>query len=638
LLNQINSPADLKKIPQAQLPQLAGEIREEIIRVIGRSGGHIASSLGAVEIIVGIHYVFDAPRDTICFDVGHQAYAHKILTGRRDVFKKIRTPEGISGFPNIKESPYDAFTVGHGSTSISTALGVAAARDLQGERHKVVAVIGDGSLGGGMAFEALNHAGHVKKDLIVVLNDNKMSIAESVGAISRYLNKVWTNPAYNKMRSDFEALSKRLPRYGFRVLRAARRFEEGFKNLVVPGMIFEEMGFRYFGPVDGHNVAAVIEMLKKIKDLPGPILVHVITQKGKGYSIAERLPEKFHGVSPFDIETGLSKVQDEVLAKEEEESICKKGPSCTSVFSEALVGIARENARVAAITAAMPEGTGLDLFAREFPERFFNVGMAEEHAVGFAAGLAKGGIIPVVAIYSTFLQRSYDQIIHDVCLQGFHVVFALDRAGLVGEDGPTHHGTFDIAYLRSIPGMTVMAPKNARELSDMLAYAVNECKGPVAIRYPRGCLFEVDYRIGPSIIETGAPELLVEGKELMVVALGSAVAPAWEAVMELREEENLDVGLMNARFAKPLGGKLLPRLAHTTARFVTVEESSRPGGFGSAVAELFEAHNLGVPLRCVALPDAFIAHGPRSALLAQCGLDKDSLKETIKEFIALPLG
>ncbi|MDP6686037.1 MAG: 1-deoxy-D-xylulose-5-phosphate synthase, partial [Candidatus Omnitrophota bacterium] len=548
LIDSINTPDDLKKLTFGELELLAQQIRETIISVVSSSGGHLASSLGAVELIIGLHYCLNTPQDKIIWDVGHQAYAHKILTGRRDSFNTLRKLGGLSGFPNRFESEYDVFTTGHGSTSISTALGMVAARDLNKESHRVVAFIGDAALGGGMAFEALNHAGHLNKKMLVILNDNEMSISKSVGALSKYLNRIIATPVYNKIRNDVENLLKRVPRFGFRVLRAARRLEEGLKNLLVPGMLFEEMGFRYFGPIDGHDIKTVVRMLKNIMDMDEPVLLHVVTKKGKGYSYAENIPERFHGVGSFDVATGKK------IGPATEKAQGSLG--FTAAFSDIVVDVASLNKNVVAITAAMPEGTGLDRFAKNFPKRFFDVGMAEQHAVSFSAGLASAGLKPVVAIYSSFLQRSYDQIIHDVCLQKLNVVLMLDRAGLVGEDGPTHHGVFDISYLKNLPRMVAMSPRDEQELKDMFRFAIVYNNGPIAIRYPRGESFSLkDELTYPNrqrpLIELGKGEILKEGGDLTIVSIGYMSNVALEAAAELLTQ-GIDCEVINARFIKPL--------------------------------------------------------------------------------------
>ncbi|MFH0772455.1 MAG: 1-deoxy-D-xylulose-5-phosphate synthase [Candidatus Omnitrophota bacterium] len=622
LLNSINSPRDLKGLTQSDLKLLSKEIRDLIIATVSKTGGHLAPSLGAVEIAVSVHYCLNAPEDKIIWDVGHQAYAHKILTGRRDSLKTMRQLGGLSGFPNVNESRYDPFTVGHGSTSISLALGMAKARDLNKENYKVVAIIGDGSLVGGMAFEALNHAGHAKTNMVIILNDNEMSIAPSVGALSRYLNKILTNPTYNKIRKDFEGLVKRVPWYGFRVYRAARKLEESVKNLLIPGMLFEELGLRYVGPINGNNTEELVNTLKNVLTLEGPTIVHAITKKGKGYIYAEKHPERFHGTAPFDIETGC--VCENSTTEEQ---------SFTDAFSEAITDLASRNAKLAAVTAAMPEGTGLDKFKEMYPDRFFNVGMAEQHAVTFAAGLAKGGLIPVVAIYSTFLQRSYDQIIHDLCLQGLHVVLCLDRAGIVGEDGPTHHGLFDIPYLRHMPNITLMAPKDQEELKQMLAFAVNERKGPVAIRYPRGKSNNAVIAGDAPPLDYGKAESMLGGGDLAILAVGSMAWPSCAAAA-LLTKDGIKASVINARFLKPLDERLIRELALRVKKFLIVEEGALEGGFGSAVLEFFERDGINdVVVKRMGLPDKFIEHGKKELLLKNYGLDADGIaREALKKF------
>lgn len=620
LLDNINSPEDLKKIPEEKLSGLAQELRGEIIKVVSKKGGHLAPSLGVVELTIALHYVFNAPVDKIIWDVGHQSYAHKLVTGRRERFHMLRCLGGISGFPNRFESIYDVFTCGHSSTSISTALGIASARDIKKEDYKVIAVIGDAALGGGMAFEALNHAGHLNKDLIVVLNDNRMSISHPVGAMSKYLTRVITNPIYNRIRDDIEMLIKRIPKLGKRLTKTAKRLEEALKNLLVPGILFEELGFRYFGPVDGHDIDMLVDTFKNIRTLNEPLLVHVITKKGKGYEFAEKSPDKFHGTGSFDIKTGNS---------------FKKGLaiSATEAFGQALLELGKEDEKIIAVTAAMPEGTGLDKFAKDFPDRFFDVGIAEQHAVCFGAGLASGGLKPVVAIYSTFLQRGFDQIIHDMCLQNLGVVLAIDRAGVVGEDGPTHHGTFDLTYLRALPNMVVMAPKDNFELKEMLRFAVN-FGHPIAMRYPRGRLF-----IEPSLwkgackpIELGKSEILKEGKDIAILTVGSMVNTSLSAA-KILSEKNRHALVVNARFVKPLDEKLIMDLAKRCKYLVTVEENVLRGGFGSAVLELIKEKGLNVNVKCLGLPDKFIEHGKREELLAMHGLNAESIADKILKWV-----
>ncbi|MFH1782932.1 MAG: 1-deoxy-D-xylulose-5-phosphate synthase [Candidatus Omnitrophota bacterium] len=630
ILDTINKPSDLKRLDLDELELLTKELRETIIKTVASSGGHLASSLGAVELITGLHYCLNAPYDKIVWDVGHQAYAHKLLTGRKDRFNTIRKLNGLSGFPNRFESEYDPFTTGHGSTSISTALGMVIARELdKKESYRVVAVIGDASLGGGMAFEALNHAGHLSKKLLVILNDNEMSISKSVGALSRYLNRIITAPTYNKIRKDIESLLKRVPAFGFRVIRAARRLEEGLKNLLVPGMLFEEMGFRYFGPIDGNDVKAVVGILKNIIDLNEPVFLHLVTKKGKGYSYAEEIPEKFHGVGEFDIETGEKKPTEEKKIEVE--------TSFTLTFRNVIVDTAITNEKLVAITAAMPEGTGLDRFLKTFPERCFDVGMAEQHAVGFAAGLATSGLKPVVCIYSTFLQRSYDQILHDVSLQDLNIIFMLDRAGLVGEDGPTHHGVFDIAYLRHVPNMTILAPRDEEELKEMFRYSVAHDKGSIAIRYPRGKSYPLNEKIKSrllkkdrDLIRSGKGEVLKEGRDITILAVGYMSHLALEAA-DLLNDEGIDCEVINARFIKPLDLELILGSVSKTKKLITLEEGIVNGGFGSAVLEaILEKSPKGLYIENLGLPDTFIEHGDRKLLLDRYGLSSKRIVEKIK--------
>ena len=640
LLDNINNPGDLKKLSADKLPILAQEIRETIINTVASSGGHLASSLGAVELIIGIHYCLNAPEDIIIWDVGHQAYAHKILTGRKDKFATLRKTNGLSGFPDKYESEYDVFTTGHGSTSISTALGMAAARDLEQKNYKVVAVIGDAALGGGMALEALNHAGHLHKNMLVILNDNEMSISKSVGALSKYLNRIITAPAYNKIRKDIENLLSRVPRFGFSVIRSAKRLEEGLKNLLVPGMLFEELGFRYFGPIDGNDITAVIGTLKNIINMNGPILLHVITKKGKGYGFAEKRPEKFHGISSFNVNTG-----EKVTALNiEKQDIVSEG-SFTKAFGGKIAEMAAHDKKIAAITAAMPEGTGLDKFAALFPDRFFDVGMAEQHAVGFAAGLARAGLKPVVAVYSTFLQRSYDQILHDVCLQNLNVILMLDRAGLVGEDGPTHHGAFDISYISHLPNIVFMAPKDENELKSMFEWAVSYGKGPVAIRYPRGSSYQLNNvaaelalhkeqnskASSAATINLGKAELLKEGKDVTILSIGYMSNVALEAGY-LLIDEGIDCEVINARFIKPVDIDLIMKSVLKTEKLFTIEEGVVGGGFGSGVLELIiDKIEKYIIIKNIALPDRFIEHGDRAALLDKYGLSSKKIAEAVKK-------
>ncbi|MDD5691612.1 MAG: 1-deoxy-D-xylulose-5-phosphate synthase [Candidatus Omnitrophica bacterium] len=603
ILEKINSPQELKTLSLDELNRLAREIRQRLIEVVSKNGGHLASSLGAVELIIALHYCLNTPKDKIIFDVGHQAYAHKILTGRNLQFSTLRQYGGLSGFPSRDESVYDPFTTGHSSNAVSLGLGLACARDLlpEKERFKVVCVIGDGSLSGGLCFEGLNNAGHLKKDILVVLNTNELSISPNVGAISNYLNKIISLPVYNRVHDNLvNFLKTRLGEEG-RLIKLMNRFEEGLKGLFIPGMFFEEMGFRYFGPIDGHDLNKLTSTLKNITSFKGPRLLHVVTKKGKGCCFAEEDPVRFHGISCFDINTG------EVLDKKPSGG----GRSYTEVFGDKLVSLAGADPKIVAITAAMPEGTGLDKFRDNFPERFFDVGIAEAHAVCFAAGLAKQGFKPVVAVYSTFLQRAYDQIIQEVSLQGLPVIFAIDRAGIVGEDGVTHQGIFDIAYLKSIPDLVIMAPKDGAELEDMLEFALRLGK-PAAIRYPRAS--------APLSVKTGAPlelgkaELIREGSDFTIIALGSMVSAASEAV-DLLSKENISGALINARFAHPLDMDLIKEVCAKTKFVFTVEEGIRDGGFGASVAQ-----ELGRRVRRIGLPLEFIPHGSRALLLEKYGL------------------
>ena len=616
LLDGIDSPAELRTIPREQLGTLAEEIRGRLISTVSQTGGHLAASLGAVEIAIATHYVFDTPRDKVIWDVGHQAYAHKLLTGRRDRFDTLRQAGGISGFPRRSESEYDAFDTGHGSTAIAAALGMAKARDLSEEHYSVIAIVGDGAMTGGMAFEALNLAGHLRTPLIVILNDNQMSISKNVGALSGYLSKLRLDPHYVRARSDFESIVSRVP-LGESLIHAVDRFKDGIKQLLLPGMLFEELGFTYLGPIDGHDLPTVIATLEQARGLGRPTLIHCITQKGRGYVPAENDAAKWHRTGAFDIETG-------------EPVSSSSGLAFTRTFGKALTAAAERDPRVVAITAAMKEGTGLTEFAQRFPSRFFDVGMAEQSAVTFAAGLAAQGLRPVVAIYSTFLQRAYDQIVHDVALPRLPVILALDRAGLVGEDGPTHHGTFDLSYLRHVPGLVVMAPKDLTEMVAMLRTAL-ELGGPAAIRYPRGegsnpPEGEVE------ALPVGKAELVRPGDAAGVIAIGAMVEPALAAA-EMLSERELAVSVVNARFAKPLDEELICELAARCGRLVTIEENAVAGGFGSAVGELLQRRGIGVPLLALGVPDRFIEHGHREQLLAEIGLDALGIARAIEEFV-----
>jgi len=612
LLDKIDSPDDLRKMPVIDLPPLAQEIREEIIRTVSKVGGHLASNLGVVELTLALHYVFDTPRDRLVWDVGHQTYAHKLITGRRQNFQTLRQCGGICGFPRREESPYDAFGTGHSGTSISAALGMAQARCLKGEGHKVIAVIGDGSMTAGLAFEGLNQAGAMEKDLIVVLNDNELSISPNVGALSSYLNRLMTGQWATRVRDEIKSLLKRLPAIGDPALKWAKHAEETFKGFFLPGLLFEELGFKYVGPLPGHKIDDLVETFRNVKQLHGPILVHVITSKGKGYPPAEKDPVTFHGVGPFLPESG--------------ETIRQKGGclSYTEVFGQTMVKLGREDPCLIGITAAMPQGTGLDAFAEEFPDRFFDVGIAEQHGITFAAGLAAEGFVPVVAIYSTFMQRAYDQILHDVCLQKLPVVFALDRGGIVGSDGPTHHGLFDFSYLRHIPNLVVMSPKDENELQHMLKTAVRCCQ-PASVRYPRGNGWGSPLDSELKELPIGKAEVLERGKDMAILAIGSTVRPAVKAASMLRER-GIYATVVNARFVKPLDEDLIASLAGETPFFLTVEENALQGGFGSAVLELLEEKHLThITCKRLGIPDTFVEHGGQEILRHKYGIDADGI-------------
>ncbi len=617
-LYSINSPEDLRKLSLNELKVLAQEIREFLIDTISQIGGHLGASLGSVELTLALHYVFNTPEDQLIWDVGHQGYIHKIITGRRDVFKTIRQYHGISGFLKRSESPYDVFGAGHASTSLSAALGVATARDFMNEKFKVVAVIGDGAMTGGMAYEAMNNAGLLKKDLIVVLNDNRMSIAPNVWAISNYFSSLTVTGAYNKFKSNVWDLTGKLDSVGDRIRKVAGRLESGMKAVVTPGMLFEALGFRYFGPFNGHNISQIVTIFKEVKDLKGPLLVHVTTEKGKGYLPAEEDKQKLHGVVAFDKVTG--------------EQFKKDGPpSLTRVFGEALVEVAKRNDKVVGVTAAMPDGTGLNILQKELPTKFFDVGIAEQHAVTFCAGMATQGYIPVAAIYSTFLQRAFDQIIHDVAIQHLHVVFVLDRGGLVGADGPTHHGSFDLAYLRLIPGMVIMAPKDENELRDMLLTAVNHTEGPVAIRYPRGNALGLP-KTAMREIPIGKGEILRKGSDVVILAAGLMVQHSLKAA-EVLEKEGIHAEVVNMRFVKPIDSELLDEISGRFDHLVTVEDNTIRGGFGSAVLETLQELHEPVRVLNLGLPDSFIEHGTPQQLYELVGLHPEGIANSVLHFI-----
>ncbi|MDR3124640.1 MAG: 1-deoxy-D-xylulose-5-phosphate synthase [Endomicrobium sp.] len=605
ILETINSPQDLKKVNKENLPTLVLEIREEIINAISKNGGHLASSLGVVDLTVAIHYVFDSPKDKIIWDVGHQAYAHKIITGRREKFKTIRVHNGLSGFPKMEESCHDAFGVGHASTSISAALGFAVSRDLKNEANKVIAIIGDGSMTGGLAFEGLQNAGHLKKDMLVILNDNEMFISQKIGAVAGYFAKLLTAGMARKFE---EKVIKTVSRFhGFGA--SFRKLIKRAKVMLFPGMLFEEMGFTYVGPVQGHNIDNLIVILENIKDMKGPVLLHVVTKKGKGYFPAENNPIKFHGVGNFNVQTGTTGKKQTV--------------TYTKVFSDTLVKLAQNDEKVAAITAAMPEGTGLDKFAKKFPERYFDVGIAEGHAVTFAAAMAAAGLKPVCAIYSTFMQRAIDNIIHDVALQKLPVVFALDRAGLVGEDGGTHHGAFDLSYLNYIPNLIIMSPSDENELQHMLKTSLNSRK-PCVIRYPRGEGLGVNLDKSPHVLQIGKGVTLREGEDICLLAIGNHVATCMQAA-ELLSIKNIKASVVNMRFLKPLDVKLVKEIFLKVKKFITVEENSLIGGFGEIVKSVLCGSE--VVVECLGLPDKFIEHGSLKILRDKYGLTAENIAQ-----------
>ncbi|MEI6208029.1 MAG: 1-deoxy-D-xylulose-5-phosphate synthase [Desulfuromonadales bacterium] len=622
-LETINSPDDLRRLPAAQLPDVAAELRRMIIATCATNGGHLAPSLGVVELTIALHRVFKTPDDKIIWDVGHQAYAHKILTGRRDNFHTLRTLNGISGFPKRHESPHDVFDVGHSSTSISATTGFAVARDLDGRKNKVLAVIGDGSMTGGIAYEGINHAGHLNKDMVIILNDNEMSIAENVGALSNFLSRTASSEFVHRFKKGTESFLNRLD-VGKGVLQVARKMEESFKGLFTPGMLFEAFGFEYIGPINGHDLPALIETFENVRKFDNSVLIHVLTKKGKGYKFAEDNPSLFHGVGPFETETG------KVLKS--------KGGSAsyTAIFGAALCKLAAEDERIIAITAAMPDGTGLTGFSKEFPERFFDVGIAEQHGVTFAAGLAAEGYRPVFAVYSSFLQRAYDQVFHDVCLQNLPVTFAIDRGGVVGSDGPTHHGAFDISYLRHLPNMTLMAPKDENELQHMLATAIS-LGSPAALRYPRGNGYGIALDQTLTTIPVGRAECLREGCDAVILALGAMVYPSLDAANALEVEYNISLTVVNSRFVKPLDEMLILDLARKHSFLVSIEENALQGGFGTAVLELLEQHGVsGVRVLRLGYPDSYIPQGEQHELRTMLGLDSKGIAASIRNFLSQP--
>ncbi|MCI9184297.1 MAG: 1-deoxy-D-xylulose-5-phosphate synthase [Lachnospiraceae bacterium] len=617
LLEQIKDPQDIKNLKGEELDMLAGEIRQFLIDKISVTGGHLASNLGVVELTIALYRAFDLPRDKVIWDVGHQSYTHKILSGRRNMFDELRQYGGLSGFPKRKESPYDAFDTGHSSTSVSAGLGMAQGRDLMGDDYAVVSVIGDGALTGGMAYEALNNAARIKKNFIIILNDNNMSISENVGGMSRYLSNIRADAGYNRLKKAVSGVLNRIPFIGEGLVDKISRTKDSIKQLVIPGMLFENMGITYLGPVDGHDVKAMVKIFKEARKMDHAVLVHVNTQKGKGYGPAEKNPSRFHGVEPFDPGTG----------KPREKKIY---PGYTDVFSKELCRLAGQNPHLVALTAAMPDGTGLKAFAKRYPDRFFDVGIAEQHAVTSAAGMAAAGLRPVVAVYSSFLQRGYDQVLHDVCIQDLPVIFVLDRAGLVGSDGETHQGIFDLSYLTSIPNMSVLAPKNLWELRQDLEFAVNRFSHPIAIRYPRGQAYR-GLKEFAAPVEYGKGEMLYEGKEVALLAVGSMVSTA-EHVREKMKREGYDCTLANGRFIKPVDLELAARLASTHRLIVTLEENVLQGGFGLQVTAYVHEHYPQVKVLNIALPDTYVEQGNISLLRENLKIDSDSVVRTIKTF------
>jgi 1-deoxy-D-xylulose-5-phosphate synthase len=622
-LEQIKSPADLKKLAIADLKKLAGEIRTEMVYRVSKNGGHLSSNLGVVELTIALHYVFNSPVDKIIWDVGHQSYPHKLITGRYDKFSSLRKYKGIAGFPRRDESEHDAFGTGHSSTSISAALGIIEGRDKNKEDFKVIAVIGDGAMTAGLALEGLNNAGDLKKDLVVILNDNEMSISPNVGALSAYLNRILTGELYQKFKKETRSFLEGIPKLGDKAAKIAQKTEEMLKGFFLPGILFEELGFNYVGPIEGHNIELLIDTLKRIKTSALPILIHVITKKGKGYEFSEKDPSMFHGIGPFKLETGAPATG--------------AGLTYSEVFGDTLTELAKTDEKIIAITAAMKEGTGLEHFARKYPERFYDVGIAEPHAVTFAAGLATQGLKPVVAIYSTFLQRAYDEIVHDVCLQNLHVVFAIDRAGIVGEDGPTHNGLFDLSFLRHIPNLAVMSPKDDIEFKYMIELALNH-KGPVAIRYPRGKVPVQDqgaksfdgFKIGES-------EILKQGKDVALIAVGNTVYPSLNVAEQL-EKEGFSVMVINARFVKPLDRNLISSVASVVPRIVTIEDNILQGGFGSAILEFLNKTEFShIRIKRLGMPDKFIEQGSQEELRRIYGLDEEGIHTAVLSLLHEPI-
>ncbi len=615
ILEKIRKPNDIHKIPLADFEPLAEEIRDFLIQSVSRTGGHLASNLGVVELTLALHNVLDFPEDKLIWDVGHQAYIHKILTGRKDEFSNLRKEGGLSGFPKRSESDCDSYDAGHSSNSISAGLGYVRARDILGQKHHVVSVIGDGALTGGMAYEALNNAAELKTNFIIIINDNNMSISRNVGGMSTYLSALRTAEAYTGMKMGVTKTLKKVPKVGTALVDTMRKTKSSIKQFFIPGMLFENMGLTYLGPVDGHNMRQMMKLFNEAKRVEGPVVVHVLTQKGKGYGPASAHPDRFHGTGPFDIQTGKA------LQK-------KTAPSYTDIFSEKMLSLGEKNKKLVAITAAMPDGTGLVGFSKKFPDRFFDVGIAEEHAVSFAAGLALGGLIPVAAIYSSFLQRAVDQILHDVCMQNLHVIFAIDRAGLVGADGETHQGCFDLSYLSMMPNMTVLAPKNDRELEEMLEFAVSH-QGPVAIRYPRGNAYQ-GLREHQEPIVYGRSEILAKGQKIAVLGVGSML-PSCEKVCQGLREDGYEPTLVNARFVKPLDVELLDQLAKDHSLFVTVEENVKSGGYGEHVSAYMEACHPEAHVLSATVWDRFVPQGNVESLRAKIGLGVADIRQAIED-------
>lgn len=612
ILDSINSPDDIKKLSIQELEKLSGEVRQFLIEKVSKTGGHLASNLGVVELTLALHYVFNTPEDKIIWDVGHQSYVHKIITGRKEGFDSLRKFDGISGFPKVNESVHDCFNTGHSSTSISAGLGIARARDIKGCDYKVISLIGDGALTGGMAFEALNDAGRSNTNFIVVLNDNEMSISKNVGGLSRYLSKIRTEPFYFKVREDIDIILNKIPAIGKSAAKALNTVKGTIKYMIMPGIIFEELGFKYLGPINGHDINELNSVFSRAKNIKGPVFIHVCTQKGKGYAHAEENPRLFHGISPFEIETGEVK--------------SSGGPTYSDCFGKCLVDLAKEDKSVVAITAAMPNGTGLDGFSKAYPERFFDAGIAEQHAVTYAAGMAINGFKPVFAVYSSFLQRAYDQILHDVALQNLHVVFAIDRAGIVGEDGETHQGVFDLSFLGHIPNMTVMAPADYNDLRQMLRFAVLEHTGPVAIRYPRGrgkesILEDVPVKLGQAVT-------MRDGNDASLLAVGSMVETAIEAA-DILMQQGIKLQVLNMRFIRPIDENAVLSAAENTGRVFTLEDNILAGGFGDSVLRIMNNNGAKAKFRAFGFPDTFITQGSRNELLKKYRLDPVSISEDI---------